>query len=892
MIGGVVARLRSLWSGIRTRHTVDEQMREEFRAHIELRARDLAASGLPPDEALRRARAEFGVVEQYAEQGSAARGLAPFDAVRLSWLDLKLGWRLLGRYPGLTIVGGLAMAFAVAIGATTFEMATQWLYPKVPLPGGDRIVGVQMWDAAANRPAMRVAHDFRAWRGELRSIIGLSAFHQFKRTLAVEGRVPRPVDGAEMSASAFTLAGVRPLMGRTFDRSDEAPDALPVIVVSWDIWQRDLGGDPSAVGRTLKLGDASFTVTGIMPKGFGFPISDDVWTPLRLDAAGYAPDAGPTLGVLGRLADGVSLEQAQHELDYVGARAKADFPDTYATRAPRVLPYVRSILPVQPGEITALRSINGFVVLLAMLVCGNVALLMFARAATRENELVVRYVLGAARGRLVTQLFAEALVLGGVGAVVGVAAASYLVRIAWRVSNWNLGRLPFWIHDGLSPRTLLYSVGLAMLGALVAGVVPGLKVTRGLVDRLRQATSGGGGLHFGGLWTAVIVAQVAVTTLFPVGVFALQRLRAPVTSFDLGFSAGQYLSAALEYDGPDSAFGPALVELERRLTSEPAVAGVTLSDRLPGDYHARDRLDAIGGMPAWSDTSVNRLVWSASVAPGWFNALGAGVSRGRGFTPADVDADSHVIVVNEAFVHRVLHDGNAIGRQVRFLTIQADGQEATRGPWYEIVGVVPDLGMNYVGQTSGNGASGVYHPLRAGASPVFVAVHMRGDPAQFGPRLSSLVWAVDPLLRVRDVQPMDETNDHVLRMMGFMLRAASVVSAIALLLALAGVYSAVSFSVARKTREIGIRIALGAAAREVIVAIFRRPVMQVALGVLVGATLVGVFVHAGNGTVTAGNVVTIALYAVAMMAVCLLACVVPTWRALRVEPTEALRGEC
>jgi putative ABC transport system permease protein len=199
--------------------------------------------------------------------------------------------------------------------------------------------------------------------------------------------------------------------------------------------------------------------------------------------------------------------------------------------------------------------------------------------------------------------------------------------------------------------------------------------------------------------------------------------------------------------------------------------------------------------------------------------------------------------------------------------------------------------MNYLGQTSGNGAAGVYHPLAAGTSPVFIAVHVRADPAQFGPSLQSLAYDVDPLLRVRDVQPMDETNDHVLRMMGIMLRAASVVSAIALLLALAGIYSAVSFAVARRTREIGIRVALGAGSREVVLAIFRRPLAQVALGVLAGASLVAVFVHAGNGTVTARNVVTIALYAVGMMAVCLLACAVPTWRALRVEPTEALRGE-
>ncbi|HEU4631213.1 MAG TPA: ABC transporter permease [Gemmatimonadaceae bacterium] len=924
MISGLLARGRSLWRALRGHAAIETDMAEEFRLHQELRAADLVRAGLAPAEAARRARLEFGSAERYKHEGRTARGLRPFDRIHISWLDLKLGFRMLVKYPGLTVVGGLAMAFAIWVGVVVFQLVSMFAHPTLPLPDGDRLVQIRNWDVAANRADSRALSDIIVWREGLRSVTDLGAFRDVERNLIIGTGAGEPVHLAEITASGFRIAHAVPLLGRPLVESDERAGAPPVVVIGHRVWQTRFGGASDVIGRTVRLGDRYATVVGIMPEGFAFPISHEIWTPLRPDVLEHAPGAGPGITVFGRLAPGVTREEAQAELTAFGQRAAAASPTTHEHLRPQLLPYTTVFYEPTGSELGMLVSVNVFIVLLLVLVCGNVALLLFARAAARDGELVVRSALGATRSRIVTQLFAEALVLGGAATVVGLAAAQLGLRLGLQFLELNLGRLPFWYEATLSPQAILYAGGLTLLGAAIAGVMPALKITRGLGLRLREGTAGGGGLRFGGVWTAVIVTQVAFTVAFPALVFVELRELIRARSYDVGFTAEEYLSMRLEMDAADVAsadtaaartayqvrFGAALEELRRRMAAEPAIVGVTFVDRLPRMYHperwaevealspgAAQAAEASAGQAGGPVTTPPRytgdVVSFASIDPSYFDVLETPILAGRGFRPVDLAPDARVVIVDQGFVDDVLQGRNAVGRRVRFTDSRRPDADsvADARPWYEIVGVVKDLGMRHPIQR--DPTAGVYLPAAPGSTgPLYMIAHVRGDPLALGPRVRALATAVDPTLRLSELQRLDTIADEVLWVLKLWLRVTVALSAIALLLSLAGIYAVLAFTVARRTREIGVRVALGASRRRIVAAIFRRPLTQIGLGAALGGSLIAVAAFATPEIELPPRYVALLVaYAAFMVGVCLLACVVPTRRALRVEPTEALRAD-
>jgi predicted permease len=814
-------------------------------------------------------------------------------------LDLKLGGRMLLKYPGLTLVGGLAMAFAIWAGAIAFVVVGQLLYPTLPLPGGERVVRIHSRDVAANETEQRTLNDFLAWRGALRSVTDLGASRDVSVNLIVGRDVGPPVRAAEVTASAFRIAPVPPLFGRTLMPADERPGAPPVVVIGHDVWRKRFAGDPAVVGRTVQLGGAYATVVGVMPEGFAFPFAHEMWTPLRPDALAPAPRQGPGVAVFGRLAPGATLESAQAEVAAFGRRAAAASPETHRHLRPHVRPYASDF---PENDVLAGFSINLLAVTLLVLICSNVALLLFARAASRERELVVRSALGASRGRIVAQLFTEALVLGAVAAVAGLATAHFALR-HWGVEflEINLGPLPFWFDPGVSRAAVLYAGGLTLLGAAIAGVMPARKITRGLGERLKQGTAGGG-VRFGGVWTAVIVTQVAFTVAFPVTLFFQQQEAMRIRSHDVGFPTAEYLGVQLDTDAADSAahaarLVPALERLRQRVAAEPRVRGVTFADRLPRDSYS-DRLMELDA-PAGDAARV--VVSTASIDPSYFGVLEAPVLAGRAFTPADLAPAARVAIVDRGFVDLYMRGRSPIGRRVRFLYRGEQTGGAAR-PWYEIVGVVKELGMGHAFQSER--VAGVYVPLAPGsAGPVHMIVHAAGDPLPLTPRVREIAATVDPALRIAGVQRLDQVNDSTLWVLGLWLRITLGVTAVAILLSLAGIYAVLSFNVARRTREIGVRMALGAPRGRVVAAMFRRPVEQVGAGVAAGLLLVTLAVVAltghrpdaplrlDPGALSPGQYALLVAYAALMIGVCMLACIVPTRRALRVQPSEALRVE-
>lgn len=882
---------------------------EELAYHLEMRARDYESRGLDAESARRAAVARLGDLSAVRAEctsllASERRAAARRERLGISWLDLKLGVRMLRKHPAMTVIGGLSMAFAIWAGAGAFEFGRQMLHPALPLPGGERVVGIVLMDAESGGPDRRVAYDFGRWRETVGAVESLGAFRDGSVTLITSDGAGQPIDVARMTATGFSVAGVAPLLGRTLVAADEEAGADPVVVLGYDVWQRRFGGDPAVVGGTVRLGVDVATVVGVMPEGFAFPVAHGLWVPLGRTELEHGPREGPRLYVFGRLARGSSLAQAQAELEALGGIAAADHPETHERLRPRVLPYAKSIIFL-PGPISlGLFSINALVVLFLVLICGNVALLMFARAAAREGELVVRAALGASRARIITQLFMETLVLGGIAAVIGLSAAGLGLRWLYGTVLAEVAgdRLPFWVLGRLSPATIVYALLLTLLAAAVAGVVPALKVTGRRVDgRLRQVSAGGGGLRFGGVWTAVIVCQVAVTVAAPIFALGVRHEAVEIRALEPGIAANEYLVARLEMDpevraGDDvtSRFSAAAVELERRLEARPGVAGVTFGERFPLMYHPHRliEVDDGGAAPKHPDWPAYR-VSSAAVALDYFAVLRVPIVAGRGFHEGDLDDAARTVLVNESFVEQVLGGRNPIGRHVQYAYFEEerDMRDPASEPWHRIVGVVPDLGISASSYDPKRAA--LYHPARpGGVHPVHIAIHGPGGPAAMAHVLHTHAADVDPALRVHNPLPLDRALDRSLRFYSFWLRLLVCFSVLAVTLALAGIYAVMAFTVSRRTREIGVRVALGAGRVRILAQVFRRPARQVGLGLVGGAlfvtTLIWLMAGSAPSTTTLGM---IAAYLLVMAAVCATACVVPARRALAVQPMEALRAE-
>jgi putative ABC transport system permease protein len=811
------------------------------------------------------------------------------------FLDLKLALRMLVKYPLLTIVGSLGIAFGIAAGVGGFELRSRFLNPTLPLAEGDRIVGLRNWDTRADRPGPLGNADFSTWLEQLQRIDDLGAAVMTEQNLTIDGTV-EPISVAEITASGFRVARVPPLLGRTLVEGDEAEGALPVVVIGHSLWQRRFLGDPGVVGRTVRLGIDQATIVGVMPEGFGFPVAHQVWTPLK---AGRSERPGPTLErtgpatdtllVFGRLAPGVTLNEAQAELTTIGRRSAADSPETHTFLRPEVIPYAHLI--VDPGNFDValgLTLANIFLITVVLLVSANVALLMFARAASREREIAVRYALGAGRRRIVTQLFAEGLALSGVSVILGLIVVRAALGSLLRMIEADSGRaLPFWVNDSLTPSTVAYGIGLSILVAVIIGVFPALRITKGGLDsRLRSFSAGGGGYRFGGVWTAAIVAQVAVTVVFPAAAFFFHRWVVASQIRDVGFAANEYLSARLAMDSGTRERTAAIIEeLRRRLSAEPGVTSVTIADRLPGMLHAGARFEVEGDE---APTTYGYDVRMASVDAEFFSALHAPVLAGRDFAPSDLASGREargraVAIVNASFVSRVLRGRSPVGRRVRLV---GRDTEHPPGPWIEIIGLVRDLG---VGGTNG---VGLYRPLPVDAATLHVAVHMSGAPEAFGNRLRMVANRVEPTLRVYDLMPLDRVGADQALESQYLSRVLAVLSGVALLLSLMAIYAVMAFTVVQRTREIGTRVALGANRWRVIAAIARRPLGQIGLGIVVGGTLVPLMSGTlFESTPTPFESILMVAYATLMLAVCLSACVVPIRRALGLEPSQVLRAE-
>jgi predicted permease len=757
-------------------------------------------------------------------------------------------------------------------------------------------------------------YDLEVWRESIASLEDMSAYTTMETGVLSDRGEVGTVSLARISASAFRVTRVQPHLGRYLAEADERPGAPPVVVLGYDAWQRLLGADPDPLGRTIELAGVPTTVIGVMPEGYGFPESQNAWAPLSVVASDLQPGTAPRAALFARLAPGATLESARSELAAAGRAAAADFPAVYGTLEPGLMEFARRASGA--GILLALSGVRLLFIFLLIVICANVATLVFARTVMREGEIAVRTSLGATRRRIVLQLFAEALVLVGLSTAIGIAIASLgLARISelFFVIQQEPFR-PFWWDDALSVPTVVYAIVLALIGAVMVGVVPALKATGGaLQPRLGQLSSGGGGgLRFGGIWTVVIVLQVALSIAFlPLAASNAARiLTRPVLS---EFPAESYITAEIGRDQSTPLRTPEeradyleqsarlFSEVRDRVAADPTVYAGALASGLSAMNHIIGPVEFVGD---GSDPPVSGGTRVLLVDRSYLELMNASVVAGRPLGPGDFTAESRAVLVNETFVERVLAGRNPVGGQLRFPERDPESESSlvrlpTAGTTVDVLGVVRDPEIDAYGPGR---HSVVYAPLdlapvdpeavgfvgMPGAPSTQLYIRLRPGTTLPGNRLYEIVADVDPSLRISDVGTAADAwgPAQIGERIGAGIFLA--VAGIVLMLSVAGVYALMSFSVSQRTREIAIRTAVGAGRGQIVRTVFGRSVAQLLIGVALGSLVAVPVLMDGVADRGPGALV---LVVTLLLAAGLMACLVPLRRALAIEPATAMKAE-
>lgn len=877
----LTAWLRSTWRALTGSGKLETKMQAEMRFHIDMEAERLVREEhLAPDEARRQAHIRFGGVEKYKEQARDTRGLAWLDAMSL---DAKLGVRMLVKHRWLTLVGGFAMAIAIAIGSTFFEMGNEVTNAKLPLPDGGRVVAVQFATDVEGSPDRRVLAEFATLKGQLQSIENFSAFHTVQLNLVTPSAQPEPIKAAAMSASGFVVAKTPPLLGRYLVPDDERPGAANVVVIGYTAWKTRFALDPQIVGHVVTLGDTPATIVGVMPEGFAFPIDHQFWIPLRDNPVLHKPLSDREVYLFGRLAAGSSVAMAQSELDTLEPQFKTANPEKHARTRLLVNPYTREFTgAVTPARLWFLAMMELLISALMMVVAVNIAILIYARTVARMGEIAVRTALGASRKRILSQLFMEAFALALVGAAAGLMLAS---TVLWQVQfmvTSNAGQ-PYWRTFKLHGGTVLYALAFAAVSAFVMGVIPGLKATGRRVNANLQQLSGRSGQKLGPMWTALVVAQIAVAVAaLPAAVY-LSWLAVRMEVVGAGFDTGKYMISVAAMGDDGSAvdadrWKTRQSEVLARMAAEPGVTGVTFSSAVPG-FDQGPREIEFDNRPGHEVDEVG-----ASSIYGGLNMLtlyGTELIAGRSFATQDLDSANSVIV-NRTFAEKYFPGGTALGGRFRYRNIPAV---------HEIIGVVEDF-PRFPPSITLDGEPVVYHAASTGTTKaVIFTTKFAGEvPAGTDERLRRLAASIDPAIQMRRVVPLSNYYRDLRSMWRNLAWGVGLMTTAVLLLSAAGIYALMSLTVAQRTREIGIRTALGAEPRRLIFGVLARSARQISVGLILGSILsAAAFSASGFRPAVAASL--IGSVAILMVIVGLLSAMGPARRILRVQATDALKAE-
>jgi putative ABC transport system permease protein len=882
----ILARLSSLWRNLRHEAGVERDLDDELAAYLDLLAEEKMRLGMSPEAARRAARIEAGGVEQLKERVRGARIGAFADAFLL---DLRYGARLLARSPGFAAVAVLALALGIGASTAISSVIDGVLLRPLPYPDAGRLVMVSRHFARSAFPYGPLClADYLDWRAGNRAFEDPAAFGQRRFDLTGTGE-PEQVAGAEVTAEFFSALRVRPLLGRVFGPGEDGPARQRLAVLSESLWRRRFGGDPRVVGQAVDLDGNRSTVVGVMPGGFHYPRQDsEVWTNLVFDPP---TRRGPFLyRGLARLAPGVTLAQAQAELGAIARRIELGDPRTS-----------RLTFPLQPlreaivGEARpALLVLFGAVSLVLLIAAVNVANLLLARATAREREMAVRLGLGAGRARLLRQLLTESGLLALTGGVAGVAVAASGLAL---LRAWNPGNLPRIEEVRLDGRVLGFTLLVSLLTGLLFGLAPALQSSR--ADLASSLKEGGRG-HSASAGrrrtrAALVVAEIALSLLLLAGAALLLRSFVRLQQVETGFRvpAARILTMQISPSAAryrDARTSIALYErLLERVRHLPGVESAAVSDSLPPDREGDADTYVIAGRPL-GPGELNPIVSAPTVSADYFRTLGIPLVKGRFFDARDRQDSQPVAIISAGLARRDFASLDPIGPIGQ--RIKRSGPELSDSPYMEIVGVVGNT--RYLGLARSTDAA-YYEPLsQNGGRKLFLAVRSRTAAASLAPLLRREVQAVDRDVVVTAVATMEQALSDSVAQPRFRTVLLAAFAAAAVLLAAIGIYGVIAWSVAQRTHEIGVRMALGARRSDVLLLVVGQGANLALAGIglgLAGAFLLTRVLANLLFGVSATDPLTFILVPLLLAAVALAASLIPARRAAAIDPHAALKVE-
>jgi predicted permease len=798
--------------------------------------------------------------------------------------DLHLAFRMMGKQPGMSLLAIVALALGIGLTTTMFSIVNGAVLRGLPFENSDRIHAMQRVNYAVpdgpDTSEQATLHDFADWRARQTSFESLAAFQGRLANVVGPDGTPERYRGIWQTPNTFSLLRATPALGRDFRAEEERSGAEPVVIISDKVWRERFDGRPDAVGQPLRINGQVMTVVGVMPPGFAFPVVHDLWAPLTMDLDPARRGQSQRVQVIARLGDAGSLDRASAEFATIASQLAAEYPDTNQSIGVAINSYIESFIG---GEtVAALFTMLAAVFGVLVIACANVANLVLARAADRTREVAVRTAIGASRGRVIRQMLTEVLVLALIGAGAGLAIADAGITLFNRAIVDTSP--PFWIDIRIDSTVLMFVSVVAVMAAVVAGIVPAWRASRTDLAGIMKDEGRSTGIRMGRFSRGLVVAELAVSFgLLVASGLAIQSI-VNVANVDFGFPAHDVWAGRVvlpDQDYPDEAKRrQAYDAMLTRVQTVPGVLSAALATdvapmatpnviRLPGQTYANEREypGARGVM----------------ITPDYFTVLRAAALEGRLFDTRDHESAEPVAIVNVSFARKFFPNG-ALGQ--RFAMARGEHQE-----WRTVVGVVADLGFGQF--TNGTLREGFYVPLaQVPAAAVALVAHVAGAPLAVTTPIRQAVRDVDSNLPISSPGTLEDAKNQgtwAFRVFGSLFMA---FGGAALFLATVGLYGVMSFAVAKRTQEIGVRMAMGASGSDVLRLVMHQGVWQVVLGLTIGLGLAFALASAMTALlfgVTASEPFMYVVVAAALGATGLMACAIPARRAARVDPMVALR---
>ncbi len=796
--------------------------------------------------------------------------------------DLRFALRGLLKRPGFTVIALVALALGIGANTAIFSLVNAVLLRPLPFPEPDRLVQAHGNIRNGLNRASVSPLDFLDYRNQNKT------FEQFATSTSMTlpatltgGGEPERLQASVVSGNYFQTFGVAPVLGRGFTIENENPGRDQVTVLSYALWQTRFGGDPSIVNKTIVLNGKACEVIGVMGEDVSLPQTADVWMPLNLDA----DPADKTrfshfLRPVGRLKPGVTLAQAQADVDLIAAQLMQQFPESNEGWSLRLVPLREELVGNSRTMVLVLFGAVAFVLLIA---CANVANLLLVRAAARQKEIALRSALGASRWRIVRQMITESLLLAICGGVLGVFLATWGVQLLVKLSE---GNIPPTLQVKIDATVLGFTLLISVVTGVLFGLAPAFRTANvNLIEALKEGLRGEGQSALRGRTrSALVVLESAVAVVLLIGAGLLIRSLVALQNVDPGFDAQNVLTARVElsrfkYETPDKA-AAFFQELDTRVSSLPGVEAAGMVSELPLSGQGNDMPYVVEGRPP---VTRDQMPFGdfRRVNQNYLSAMRIPLLRGRQFTEQEVREAAKVLIVSKQLADTAFPNEDALGK--RLIT-------GFKGEPYEIVGITGDLLHNSLG---GPSTPAMYFPMRQ-SGRMNLVVRTKGDPLSLSGALRNAVHAIDPDQPVSALRPMTEWVDASVNQPRYLTTLFGLFAALAMILAATGIYGVMSYTVAQRTHEIGVRMALGARRFDVLKLVVTQGMLLTLIGVVIGLLaafgLTRVMASLLFG-VTARDPITLVVVALVMMTVAFIACFVPARRATKVDPLVALRYE-